>query len=239
MTRTCTIPTAFAAGPTGWPVTSWLSRLKPDPLKRLHLDLGSAGKTLTGTARTSMPTTTGVEQARIDTEVRALSEQVTEGMSPSWASSIRRASVSRLPDLNDRLDKAVASTDLGAEKLPAWAGLVRALQWVLIIAAIVGGLWLAALAVGSYLRLPDLPTPTWNDLPVPTLLLIAGVGLGIVLALVCRLLVAATARRRAKVADRRLRDAIGEVSAELVIAPIDAELKAYGDVREGLTAALR
>ncbi|MFL6001510.1 MAG: GTPase family protein, partial [Nocardioides sp.] len=25
---------------TGWPVVSWLSRFKPDPLKRLHLDLG-------------------------------------------------------------------------------------------------------------------------------------------------------------------------------------------------------
>ncbi len=29
---------------TGWPVTSWLSRLRPDPLKRLHLDLGAAGQ---------------------------------------------------------------------------------------------------------------------------------------------------------------------------------------------------
>ena len=29
---------------TGWPVTSWLSRLKPDPLKRLHLDLGRGGQ---------------------------------------------------------------------------------------------------------------------------------------------------------------------------------------------------
>src|SRR5215212_591118 len=26
---------------TGWPITSWVSRLRPDPLKRLHLDLGT------------------------------------------------------------------------------------------------------------------------------------------------------------------------------------------------------
>ena len=38
---------------TGWPVVSWLSRLRPDPLKRLHLDLGSSGKALSGRARTS------------------------------------------------------------------------------------------------------------------------------------------------------------------------------------------
>ena len=28
---------------TGWPVTAWFSRLRPDPLKRLHLDLGASG----------------------------------------------------------------------------------------------------------------------------------------------------------------------------------------------------
>src|SRR5688500_2244576 len=63
---------------TGWPVTSWLSRLRPDPLKRLHLDLGAAGKQLTGRARTSVPAPTQVQRARVDTEVRALADEVTE-----------------------------------------------------------------------------------------------------------------------------------------------------------------
>ena len=40
---------------TGWPVTAWLSRLKPDPLKRLHLDLGKEGRALTRASRTSVP----------------------------------------------------------------------------------------------------------------------------------------------------------------------------------------
>ena len=40
---------------TGWPVISWVSRLQPDPLKRLHLDLGSAGKALRGRSRTLDP----------------------------------------------------------------------------------------------------------------------------------------------------------------------------------------
>ncbi len=57
-------------------MTSWLCRLKPDPLKRLHLDLGSAGKQLTGTARTSVPEATQVQRARVDTEVRALADDV-------------------------------------------------------------------------------------------------------------------------------------------------------------------
>ncbi|GAA1923282.1 YfjP family GTPase [Nocardioides hwasunensis] len=224
---------------TGWPVTAWFSRLKPDPLKRLHLDLGSSGKQLTGAARTSVPKATGVQRARIDTEVRALADQVSEPMAPSWASAVRSASVSRLPDLGDRLDRAVATTDLGAEKIPAWAGLVRILQYVLIVSAIIGAAWLAVLALGTYARVPEPPTPSVGAFPLPTLLLVGGIVLGLLLALVCRWLVASTARSRARAADKRLRKAISEVSAEMVVAPIQAELASYSEVREGLAVALR
>ena len=77
----------------------------------------------------------------------------------------------------------------------------------------------------------------WRRLP--TLLLVGGVALGLLLALVCRFLVAATARRRARVADRRLRDAVRKVSEELVIEPVENELRAYTTVRTGLDRALR
>lgn len=224
---------------TGWPVTAWFSRLRPDPLKRLHLDLGASGKELTGTARTSVPQATGVQRARIDSEVRALADQVGEGMAPSWAGAVRAASVSRLPDLNDRLDRAVAATDLGAARIPVWAGLVRVLQYLLILSAVVGAGWLALLALGSYARLPEPPTPEIGAFPLPTLLLLGGIGLGLLLALVCRWLVSMTARSRARAADKRLREAISEVSAEVVVAPIQAELASYAAVRDGLSVALK
>jgi hypothetical protein len=48
-----------------------------------------------------------------------------------------------------------------------------------------------------------------------------------------------TARARARAADKRLRDAISEVSTEMVVEPIQAELSSYGTVREGLSVALR
>ena len=180
-----------------------------------------------------------MQRARIDTEVRALADQVGEAMAPSWATAVRAASVSRLPDLGDRLDAAVARTDLGATKIPVWAGLVRILQYALILSAIVGAGWLALLAFGAYARLPEPPTPEVGAFPLPTLLLLGGIVLGLVLARVCRWLVAATARKRARAADRRLRTAISEVSAEMVVAPIEAELASYSAVREGLTSALR
>jgi hypothetical protein len=168
-----------------------------------------------------------------------LADDVSTGLARPWAEAVRRASVSRLPDLGDRLDAALADTDLGASRVPAWAGAVRLLQWILILGALAGAGWLGALAVMGYLRMPQPDTPDVGPVPLPTLLLIGGVALGLLLALVCRFLVAATARRRARVADRRLRDAVRKVSEELVVAPVEAELQAYTTVRTGLTQALR
>ena len=222
---------------TGWPVTAWVSRLRPDPLKRLHLDLGPSGRQLTGTGRTSMPAVSGVQQARVDTAVRAMADEVTADLARPWAAAVRRASVSRMGDLADRLDRSLGRTDLGAERMPAWARLVRALQWLLILTALAGAGWLAALAAMGYLQLPPPATPSWRGVPVPTLLLVGGVAAGVVLALGCRLLVGLTARARARAADRRLRAAIDQVCAELVVAPVEAELAAYAAVRQALRTA--
>ncbi len=228
-----------AAQATGWPVTSWLSRLKPDPLRRLHLDLGSRGKELTTTSRASVPEATLVQRARVDTAVRAVSDDVGAQLSPSWADAVRRASVARLPDLGDALDKAVTSTDLGVARTPAWWRVVRFLQWVLVLVALAGGLWLAGLAVMGYLQMPAPTTPRYRSFPVPTLMLLGGVVAGVALGLLCALVVRLSARAKARSADRRLRGAIAEVTEALVVEPVQAELEAYRATRSGLAAALR
>jgi len=228
-----------AAQATGWPVTSWLGRLKPDPLRRLHLDLGSRGKELTTVARASVPEATGVERARVDTAVRAASDDVGSELSPPWAAAVRRASVSRLPDLNDALDKAVTSTDLGVSRTPGWWRLVRVLQWALVLVALAGGLWLAGLAVLGYLQVPAPSTPRYRGFPWPTLMLLGGVVAGLLLAWVAKLVVRLSARAKGRSADRRLRAAIADVTELLVLEPMQAEVEAYRATRAGLEAALR
>ena len=224
---------------TGWPVVAWVSKIKPDPLKRLHLDLGSVGKELVSVSRTALPEPTRVQRARVDTEVRALADDVGASLTPPWASAVRRASTARLDDLGDGLDRAIGATDLNVDKIPAWTRAVRVFQWVFIIAALVGLGWLLLLMLGSYANLPAPPTPDVAGWPLPLLLLTGGVACGVLLAGVCRILVAGTARARARDAERRLRGAIGQVSQELVLAPVEEELAAYRQVRIGLLASLR
>jgi len=223
---------------TGWPVTSWVSKLRPDPLKRLHLDLGKHSAEFTGRGRTSVPAPTQVQRARVDAEVRAVADEVSAQLARPWAESVRRASVTRLPDLNDRLDAALSATQLDTGRMPVWAGLVRVLQWLLLIVALTGLVWSAVLLADPWFGVDRPDTPDVGGFPVPVLLLLGGVVLGLLLALVCRFLVSATARSRARAADRRLRSAISTVADELVVGPVRAELAAYDTVREGLARAL-
>ncbi len=224
---------------TGWPVTAWLSKLRPDPLKRLHLDLGSRGKELTADARTSIPQASLVQRARVDTAVRAVAEDAAAELTPAWAAAIRSASVSQLPDLNDALDRAVTETDLGVTRTPAWWRLVRIVQWALIVTALLGVLWLGGLAVLGFLQIPAPETPYYQGIPVPTLMLVGGVAVGIVLGFFFRLLAGLSARAKARSVDRRLRAAIGEVTDRLVVEPIEAEVLAYRTARDGIVAALK
>ena len=91
----------------------------------------------------------------------------------------------------------------------------------------------------GYLQLPAPDTPEWLGVPVPTVMLLgrrrcSGCCSPWCAGCWCR----STARRRARSADQRLRHAIGEVSDELVVQPVEAELAAYAEVRAGLAKAL-
>ncbi|MBB3040953.1 GTPase [Nocardioides soli] len=220
---------------TGWPVVGWVSGLKADPLKRLDLDLGARGSQLSGRSRTALPEATQVQRARVDDEVRTFADEVTVGMTPPWVAAVRRAAPSRLDELGDRLDQALARTDLGVAKLPGWMHLLRVLQWLLLLTALGGLGWTGVLLATG--KLQDADTPQVFGVAVALVLLVGGLVLGIVLGLAARIAVGRAARGRAARADEHLREAVNEVTHELVIEPVEAELAAYAAVRAGVDRA--
>ncbi|HYP44167.1 MAG TPA: GTPase [Propionibacteriaceae bacterium] len=227
---------------TGWPALSWLAKLKPDPLRRLHLDrLGAGGKQKeidpARVARTSLPGTTGVQQARVDTALRAVSDEAGQGLRRGWADSIRLAARSQQSALPDALDRAVATTDLDLDRHRGWWNVVRVLQWILVAAVVAGLLWLGVAFVLAYLQLPALPDVRWWGLPTPTVLTVGGVLLGLLLAALSRIAVEVGARRRVARARSALHGAIAQVSDELVIAPVEGERQRYENARAALLRA--
>ncbi len=224
---------------TGWPITSWVGRLRPDPLKRLHLDLGASEKEIVAAARSSMPAATEVQSARVESAVRQVADDASKGLALPWARAIRAASTANFVDLSDQLDRVITQTDLGMERTPLWCRFVRFLQWVLLLLAVGGLGWLGVLAVLAWLRLPEPTTPSYAGVPIPTLMLGVGVLVGLLLALASRALISVGARSRAAQAQRQLNHGVADVAQKLVLEPIDAELNAYEAFYTGLKSARR
>ncbi|MEV0284567.1 MULTISPECIES: ABC transporter [unclassified Kribbella] len=237
-----------ARGATGWPVTKWLGRFRPDPLRRLHLDQvpRQQGKALrrsasheVAIARSSLPAATPVQRARMDTAVRTITNKAAEGLSRPWADSVRTAVRRREESLGDELDQAVARTDLGTSNNPGWWSAVRFIQWLLFLVALGGGLWLAALAVFGFLQLEDPPLPKWNGIPYATIMLIGGAVLGVAVSFACRLFATSGAARRGRLVAKALRTELEKVADSHIVAPARAELDAYTTCRDNLATARR
>lgn len=234
------------AAATGWPVVAWVGRLKPDPLRRLHLDrLPTSAKgppkaiDPTAVGRTSLPARSGVQAARVDTAVRALADEASAGLSRGWADAVKNAARVGEPQLADRLDRAVARTDLDIDRRRGWWQLVRVLQWVLLAAVVAGLLWLGSAFVLAYLQLPPLPDVTWARLPAPTVLVLGGILVGLLLAGASRIGVVVGAGRRERAARTALRRSVAGVTNELVVQPIQAELDRYARACTALERAVR
>jgi GTP-binding protein EngB required for normal cell division len=227
---------------TGWPVLAWVAKFKPDPLRRLHLDRLGVGRRRkevdpADVGRTSLPATSGVQKARVDTAVRTLADQAAQGLPRGWADEIRRAARSAEDALPDRVDRAVATTDLDLARHRRWWQLIRVLQWLLVATVVVGLGWLALSFLLAYLQLPPLPQVLWWGLPAPTVFAIGGVLAGLLLAALARIGVEVGARRRSAKARQSLRAAIARVTGELVIEPVKAEQARYESARLALERA--
>jgi hypothetical protein len=222
------------AGRVGWPFTRWLRRLRPHPLRRLHLGPGSGG-------RASLPEPTGIHEARIDGAFRNAISTVTDELPEPWPTHIRAAAEPERAEVARRIDRAIGDSvrEVG-DRQPRWWGLANGLQLLLAAAVLAGGLWLAGLAVFGYLQLPTPDTPDIAEqvpIPVPTALLIGGIALGLLVAFLAGRMVAVGANRRARAARRRTERAVAEVVDELVSAPINVELARRSELRDLLETA--
>ncbi len=229
---------------TGWPALAWLAKLRPDPLRRLHLDRGPLNRTgrrkeidPTPVGRSSLPQTTGVQQARVDTAIRTLADEAGRRLSRGWSEAVKAAARAHEDTLPDALDRAVAASDLDLDRHRRWWQLIRVLQWLLIAAVVAGLGWLGVAFLLTYLRLPPLPEVTWWGYPPPLILIVGGVLAGLLVAGLSRIGVEVGARRRVRAARRALLRAIEQVTATHVVEPVRTELDRYDQAQAALAQA--
>ncbi|RKN14045.1 ABC transporter [Micromonospora musae] len=231
-----------AVASTGWPLVRGWRRLRPDPLRRLHLsgapvEVTDPAESLVGA--TSVPDPTAAQRSALGLAIRAVADRAAAELPAGWPAAVTEAARSRLADLPDALDRAVAATDLGLGRRPLWWRFVGVVQWLVTLAALGGLAWLLLGYVLRALGLPDPEPPMVGVVPLPTLLLLGGLLAGLLLSALTRPIVRWAAGRARRRAEQRLAAAVAAVGDEYVLAPVRGVLADYAVAREALRDAAR
>lgn len=238
---------------TGWILTRWMSRLKADPLRRLHLGqqdetksaskaeksagmLGSDSENAPELVASSLPPLSAAQKAGMANAVRQYSKQMAARIDEPWKRSIKEAALSREAELPELLERDMVRIDYGLGRTRAPWVIFNALQWIALLSALVGVGWLTLISGMAYLQiqLPPAPTPEGSPVPLPTLLLLLGILLGIASAGVGRLLTAMGSRYYARKLRGRLQTGMEKAVQSCVVAPVQQEAKRLNAYRKAL-----
>ena len=238
---------------TGWILTRWMSRLKADPLRRLHLGqqdetkstskaeksagmLGSDSENAPELVASSLPPLSAAQKAGMANAVRQYSKQMAARIDEPWKRSMKEAALSREAELPELLERDMVRIDYGLGRTRAPWVIFNALQWIALLSALVGVGWLTLISGMAYLQiqLPPAPTPEGSPVPLPTLLLLLGVLLGIASAGVGRLLTAMGSRYYARKLRGPLQTGVEKAVQSCVVAPVQLEAKRLNAYRKAL-----
>ena len=231
---------------TGWLFARWTRGFAADPLRRLRLDRGNGRSSIpvefegadvrAVLGRSSIPAPSASTRSAVDLATRQFVRDASEGLPQRWAQAVEDSVAREEGALADALDQAVMHTPLRGRR-PVWWFVMNVLQWALGIAAVGGLAWLVVLYVMGFLQLPQPETPRVGILPMPLVVLVLGLVLGIALFALSRWWAKAGARRRKTVVARRLENSVAEVTDARVLAPIAAVLERHAQTRQHLDEA--
>lgn len=234
----------------GWILTRWMSRLKADPLHLGQQDetksaskaeksagmLGSDSENAPELVASSLPPLSAAQKAGMANAVRQYSKQMAARIDEPWKRSMKEAALSREAELPELLERDMMRIDYGLGRTRAPWVIFNALQWIALLSALVGVGWLTLISGMAYLQiqLPPAPTPEGSPVPLPTLLLLLGILLGIASAGVGRLLTAMGSRYYARKLRGRLQTGVEKAVQSCVVAPVQLEAKRLNSYRKAL-----
>lgn len=224
------------ASRTGWPLTTWLVKLRNDPLKRMNLGRQHEDPELSLTSR---PELSVAEHAAVEHGINQYVAEASQELPDSWKEPLREMVNDNVQILDDGIDSAIAGTPLGVERSSWWWPVVKVIQWVALVAALGGALWLAAYPVAGYFQF-DLPqAPRVEGIAVPTLLVFIGILLGIVLGIACSFVNRIVAKVKRRKALKNLERSVSHLVRQAVVEPVDQHLDTYNSYAALITSAAK
>ncbi|UXN31269.1 GTPase [Glutamicibacter sp. M10] len=221
---------------TGWPLTTWLIRLRNDPLQRMNLGRSRQTSDLSITSR---PERSVAESAAIDHGIDKYVAEATSQLPESWHEPIRDDVSANVTSLDSAVDSAIAATPLGVERSSWWWPVIKFVQWVALLAALAGALWLAAYPVAGYFQF-DLPeAPRIEGIAVPTLVLVIGVLLGVVLGIGCSFVNRIVAKVKGRKALKNIQRSVSGLVRTAIVDPVDQYLNIYNSYAELISSAAK
>lgn len=215
-----------AARSTGWPLTTWLTRLRNDPLKRMNLGRNEKPVELSLTSR---PVLSVAESAQVEQAVNRYTTTAVKAIPHSWGQALQDQLQHAPQSMEGPIDQAIASTKLGVEKQSWWWPMVKFLQWLSLLAALGGALWLGGLALAGFLQFSLPEPPRIEGIAYPTLLLVIGVLIGVILGIggsIFNRLIAKIKRRKAL---GNLNQSVAYVVRQEVVDPTRGHLDQFNE----------
>jgi GTP-binding protein EngB required for normal cell division len=153
----------------------------------------------------------------------------------TWRRSARAAVRSHAGTLADRL--AALPERAATRPRPGWWLTLTVLQWVLGAAAVGGLVWWLVAALAGPMGYSGVPEPHLGAVPLPLLLFVTGIVIGVLLSLAAAPLVRTSAREYRQRLDEQLDADVAGAVRTCVVEPLGAELHRYGQARAALTDA--
>ncbi|MFT4186767.1 MAG: 50S ribosome-binding GTPase [Micrococcaceae bacterium] len=222
---------------TGWPVTRWLKKLRPDPLKKLGIE-NTKKEGVSTELRRSSRVMSPVQKAAAHNAVRDFVDDSASSASEIWKHSIRQTGSVDEGQIVDLLDQAIVKTNIAQEKKPFWWKAMNLLQYLALLVGVVGLAWLVLITALEFFQVAhDFNPPNYNGVPIPTLLLAAGLISGLLIALISRIFGSIGGIMRAKKVRKQFNRSIMSVADQNIITPVQGDIDRYHEFTKATNIA--
>ncbi len=218
-----------AAAHVGWFLTSWRQKI----WGRVRAKAGMSRAPRSSAASVIVPTVSGAAAMQVSSLALEPLTELEKHLPAEWAGQARAQAERETEGFTTTLDRSLQRVDFSYQR-PWWWSVWFGVQSLLGIATVVGAIWLTALFVVGWLQLPDPPVPEFQEVPLPTALLVAGLVLGWFLGWIGRMLSRRGAKRQQRLAESRM-EAVAEGTIAGALVPA---LEANRTRRAEILAAL-